>query len=746
MPAPAQTTCEFTVKAWVFPTHGDDSTATVGDRSKPFKTLQAAIDAVHYQIFVNALDPATDPASYEQGIVYAMPGLYGDHSVSGTQFGSGDLLPIIMRDRVHVQGAGARRCILRGNGVDNSSALRPCNPYVPMPPGQNTYRPSTEILLTYEEAGEFTMLINPANGQFIDLPWICAGDTAEVFDGFTLQGGDIQVVFQAGEASMPLSGRISNCLFDMRHCIDPEIAGLPRIEGPSIGIQIAPRFHAAGSVKSGMGYHEFKVHVLNNTFVMWDGTTETRSLPATTAIMDVLDPFGVDILDPTDDDPVLGPPFGDEFRGISRLGIQNNLIRTPPDEWDPENPFPFASYAAMLGVSLDDTQVTGALLQTNAFATGRAGQTVVGSGAPAGPCEGAENWSGACSSPASANYLIRAYGRSDSPSGIRDMGSMSGICNVPLYMPAGLPLPNPNLAPIAIWNGILSNGTEFDPAFVGESLLALQAPVPSGYRDFRLLPGSPAMEQGWLGPVNIFQNGETYLESACPDINFMDWDGEGYGNPRVRGQVDIGFDEVDLYVSAGSYANHENSHNNPPRTAAGAPILNNAVGQGQSLRLALFPKFVPGTGVDLQTTATFVLAARERAVPDPSSSQLYRFGWTQPPATLGAPVIDTGAQPGFDKQWLSFAQADQAPTVAQWLGSPLNPTPMTFPSATTRFFTPPSTGQAKIDFLLTVGGWVTDDEGPANYAAWFNTQFQVLELDNGGNTLKYYSNLQVEYR
>ncbi len=157
---------------------GDDLTGVVDDPTKPFKKLQKAIDEVHNRLFDAGVATwqTTDPDGWGQGIVYAMPGLYGSHiGAGGQQYGSGDNLPIIMRDRVHVQGVGARRCELRGNGSGGGDqAFRPCAPWPGTPPDPlyNFYHPGAEVLVSYAFAHQFTQWDHPTSGQFIDLPWV----------------------------------------------------------------------------------------------------------------------------------------------------------------------------------------------------------------------------------------------------------------------------------------------------------------------------------------------------------------------------------------------------------------------------------------------------------------------------------------------------------------------------------------------------------------------------------------------
>ena len=56
-------------------------------------------------------------------------------------------------------------------------------------------------------------------------------------------------------------------------------------------------------------------------------------------------------------------------------------------------------------------------------------------------------------------------------------------------------------------------------------------------------------------------NFTAYVQNPAGIISF-DWDGDGYGNPRTVGaETDIGADETDLLVVAGSYGNDTKGHN-----------------------------------------------------------------------------------------------------------------------------------------------------------------------------------------
>lgn len=135
---------------WVHPSDGVDTTdlalalTYVNDPSQKFRTLQCAIDFL--QVYL-ALEYDAVDNDQQQGIVYALPGTYGP-TVNGPA--SGDTLPIRMRDRVHVQGVGARRCTIRGA----STNLQDVQNGVVTWPTQSaaSTNAGVEVLLTYQDA------------------------------------------------------------------------------------------------------------------------------------------------------------------------------------------------------------------------------------------------------------------------------------------------------------------------------------------------------------------------------------------------------------------------------------------------------------------------------------------------------------------------------------------------------------------------------------------------------------------
>jgi len=221
---------EIQFNTWVDPVNGNDATGRVHDPDYPFKTLQKAIDDT-YDTLV-AFNPTG--AEDTQGVVYALPGVYGPANVaSNGPHASGDAFPITMRDRVHVKGVGSRRCILRGVGQTTGDYFWPTSPV-----GVLGMTRSAEVLLTLQRVhpsgnfpGTFPPWFEPAN------PLV---DTPEVFEGFTFEGGDIQAFAGTGGLTTPypLEAIVCNCVFDMRDNwkVDPE--GTAIVRGPYIGVMM----------------------------------------------------------------------------------------------------------------------------------------------------------------------------------------------------------------------------------------------------------------------------------------------------------------------------------------------------------------------------------------------------------------------------------------------------------------------------------------------------------------------------
>ena len=190
----SETPCSHLIRAWVDPVFGVDGLgvgssgtpiqffAQVDDATNPFKTIQAAIDAVEHHL-VTSFNAGNTQV---EGIVYAMPGWYGPHPPNSS-FGNGERLPIIMRDRVHVRGQGGRGCVIRGLGI--SGSFDPTVQIaVPMLPGVQPPPIAGEVLVDYSRSSKEHPRF-PQVGNSITLPWRALDETMELLDGFTFQGG-----------------------------------------------------------------------------------------------------------------------------------------------------------------------------------------------------------------------------------------------------------------------------------------------------------------------------------------------------------------------------------------------------------------------------------------------------------------------------------------------------------------------------------------------------------------------------
>ena len=122
--SPPQGECDDIIaRAWVDSTSGNDlpwtgsppSSPQINDIAHPFQTIQAAIDAVQNQLILT-WNGSTEPAPW-QGIVYVTPGVYGPDAPGPAR----DVLPIVMRDRVHLKGLHGRACVIRDSGTNSSN-------------------------------------------------------------------------------------------------------------------------------------------------------------------------------------------------------------------------------------------------------------------------------------------------------------------------------------------------------------------------------------------------------------------------------------------------------------------------------------------------------------------------------------------------------------------------------------------------------------------------------------------------
>lgn len=503
-------------EVWVDPIHGNDTLAEnqigpngSGDPNCPFETIYGALMSVG-----------------APGIVHCLPGIYSDAT-------NGEDLPIRMRDRVHVIGAGAKECVIRGDGSPSTTVGYPIN----LPPGGGLPNGVMDF-----RTRDVLVLFNTPNDTSIE--------------GFTFQGGDVQIYTVADGNMAP---RASNCVFDMRN------SGSQGLLGPDFGVLLVSPWNAQLQ-----GYSDLSARIFNNTFIQgWrlaDGSAEV-SKPDSVAICNVNNPM--DISGDLDPDQTL--------RGIGEPSIQNNIIR---QLWD--NP-----RTSMLGVDLADVTVLNGTRTgpTNAFATGSATS---------------EN----------SAYVSQI------------------IAEFPLQ-------PLPPAPRIAIGN----SGTSDDPGFVGEMIGGKQSTLQladPNIRDWRLLPDSPLVDLGsspnFANPCAgrlTATNNTSYVENpASPAISF-DWDGEGYGNPRIGSapstlgtgapEVDIGCDEADLLVVAG-YANDTKGY--ATNSWAGGDLED-----GNQEKIYIFP--FAGQARPLRT---------KLAIPQPAPPCLLVPAWTIPPGTEAPPV------------------------------------------------------------------------------------------------------------
>lgn len=482
------------VEAWVDPCNGNDGLAQLSSppcQSAPFQTINAAIVA---------LQPFAGPGS--PGLVHCDAGIYAAST-------NGESFPINMRNWIHLQGVGARQCVIRGEGA---SAV-------------GVFFPTSGGSCKCGSYGVAEVLVDIT--QLYD-------QNEEMIDGFTFQGGDIQV-YSRSEATC--YARLSNCVFDMLagdktvliqhdHSLPPVSNPLP---GPSFGILIVHDYHP------GVPYYNTPINILNNTFVMaWlpgDDDQAVFSRPDAVAICDVNNPLCD--LPPWQSDP------NTTLRGIGPLNIQNNLIRTAPGQ----------VATALLGI--DNTAVTARL------------------GTPTGPTNA---------------FDPRLVG------GPNATGLYCSMFNT--YNGNGMaPIPRVNIDPTAAGGrdaafvGEMLTRAFAQPVTVARDWRILPS---SALVDVGSMPRPLA-----AGGVLAAQNGTRYTEPALVPLSSFDLDGEVYGNPRVQpafgsavALADIGFDETHLMVDCAGYANDSVSHRwNPAVT----PQVCGPLNPGQPFRGLVFP-------------------------------------------------------------------------------------------------------------------------------------------------------------
>ena len=699
------------MRAWVDPEHGQDPAYSlpiqplveialigqINDPQHPYKSLQTAIDAVHAQLLLQFTSGATT-----QGVVYALPGLYGAHGGGS----SGDVFPILMRDRVHVRGLGARRSTIRGTTTTTTPAANTVPTFWPVdlpasnPPHAFGASIQAEVLIDYGVSGVRNVgsFWGPgANG--VGLPWKSQGDSAELLDGFSFEGGDVQVLVSSSFASPEaLSGKITNCVFDLCHDWKVRPDSALSVSGPSFGVMLTKNLRQGTSV---LGYLEQNFLIANNTFAFARFVEGGQSALAGSKFN------AVGIID------VTNPCFGvfcnthPELLGLGSPIIANNLFRTPPS---------MGQVRAMLGIDDTDVQTNDgtSFLASNAFAFTTAAS--------------AKSNHNGTSSPG-------FYSRPVVPTKTLDPGPGDFLLNY-AGGSAGPSAPTPVPA-IPIWDGSAASG-QIDPGFVGEylsSFITATGTIP-WVLDWRLMPYSALKDRGIftrvsttdLRPVFSASNGAIIIDPPCQELASFQWDGEGYGNPRiVGGLIDIGFDEIDSLIACGSWGNHSNSHNLP------STVLQPSAVQGRPDRIFISDNQFSGRPCNIHGAGSVPL--------NPPSA------WMRPPETLATPVLNTAFPllPVERKtRYIRFNDSGTTPTGPAGSGGwslALVQKLFTFGVLPPGSPPPPKFAQASLTDLESAivppGGTVAHPD------LYFGFQAELLLLDG---VTTWWSNLQSEYR
>lgn len=697
------------IEIWVDPVHGNDGTGSpdpacgsggighevvrINNPGAPTKTIQVAIDIAAKYLRCH-YDAQENPD--QEAIVHLMPGIYGPATTFNGQVGNDEQFPIAMHDRVHLRGVNARRCVIRGVSTADGEYTANLKDNVLWPVAgacsSGTEFQDKQVLIDYSESGFYRRV----GSSFEYHPWSADpvhGETVEFVDSVTLQGGDVQVLFgYIRELPWPLKGRIANCLFDLRHNITVEQGKV--LTGAWIGLMVQTTWTDDLAILStevqvnGEGYLLQEVASINNTFLMaefvWNGSSGTwnRSRSGAVGILDTADPicgFGTG----TPGDPL------QLIRGVNRLGVQNTLLRTHS-----LGAAAGTAEMAMVGVSLDDARVnTGTLFEdTNAFAIARAGSTSAVFDSPP-YAAGAQT----------GTIFYQFLGQTRN-----------------LFL-ADVPTTPPQTPAVKNWDGNGgAAGPQVDPAFVGEYLRTV-SPTKSSYRDWRLLPGSPLQNEGFAGTTSAFQSGAEFEEPECDPLQVLKWDHEQYGNLRVVDSApDIGFDEVQLGVMAGSYANHSLSHNR-------SGVLNPFVPDEQQTRFLFLRRTVPGTTDPLQGR-TLTLRSNEIV-----AGSTFR-AWTEPPGSLSSPVPVSGPPAGYQYLYTSISSP------VTWMGGYSATVPAPIGGWPNWQLAPQ---QPLID--LTLIQFQADDEG-AGFASWVNVQPVISPITEPPTKPALLGNLQPEFR
>ncbi|MBI5431916.1 MAG: hypothetical protein HZA52_03690 [Planctomycetes bacterium] len=354
--------CAQVVHAWVDPGLGLDPpagalTSQVNDPDRPYRRLQTAIDALQWHLNNTYQGP---PAQKTVGLVHAIPGLYGPHAG-----GSGDLLPIVMRDRVHVQGTSTRACVLRGVGIANTHVFWPSSP---ISGGFPTLR---EVLVTWQAA----VPAAPLPSETTPPAWSDQPDTREFIDSWTFQGGEVQMyIGDVAAGNWEINARISNCVFDLRSGwkVTPSSPGT--VTGPYFAIMLLSTFWESDSgLADPRGYFDRKAVIANNTFVFAEWARADANSPPSWIHDSRQEAVGIiDVVNPgcqTSGSMTIADA-AQELRGVSNPLIVNNLFRTRP-----ANPTAPTKPMAMVGIDARDTLASngGPYRESNVFAADRVG-------------------------------------------------------------------------------------------------------------------------------------------------------------------------------------------------------------------------------------------------------------------------------------------------------------------------------------------------------------------------------------
>ena len=460
------------------------------------------------------------------------------------------------------------------------------------------------------------------------------------------------------------------------------------------------------------GYVDQELLITNNTFIMAQfGQSDWvhQAVDDAVGIIDVSNPNC--FLGPCDDDPTQ--------RGLGNAGVINNLFRTRPG----------TNQRAMMGIDQSDTlavpQGAAPANNTNAFALGRVGSStsfasaevgntalIPGTGGTNGEdpfwnCAGLANSSSSCPPPCSLNTPP----------------TCTTNCT-----PGTLPYPR-----VDIYDGSTMSQSDRDPGFVGEYLAAAySADVGEEYPDWRLVPGAgflnPMKDKGYapgIGETTITMANGTVFQLPTHSLapHPFQWDGEGYGNPRVvDGFPDIGHDEIHLLTMTASFSPYSRSHNE-------TGCLNPSPTNGQPKRVMILSRNAAGVTID-PSLPHLVEIHGNHATPPANCQGL--TAWRQPPATLVPSKVKATLPLDYQTKYIRFT--DVSLPSLPWGG--------TVAPSHEESFAPLAglTGMNPLDFIRFE---VLDDESTASDHWYFANQAEVFD-DVGSDLLR--SNLQVEYR